>query len=167
MPKLLRLLLALAVALPSLQAQATRAPQATQATVENLDSIFKPVRWRSIGPFRGGRSVTASGVVGDPRTYYMGTTGGGVWKTRNMGISWSIISDGFFKTSTIGAIAVAESDPNVVYVGTGEHAIRGVMTHPGDGVYRSTDAGKTWKKSGLDSSRHIAPATHRITRRQR
>ena len=87
----------------------------------------------------------------------MGTTGGGLWKTENMGISWRNISDGFFKTGTIGAIAVAESDPNVVYVGTGEHAIRGVMTHSGDGVYRSTDAGKTWKKIGLDSTRaHLA-----------
>lgn len=159
MSKILRHVLALAVAVPSVHAQATLATPSSQATpssVANLDSIFKPVRWRSIGPFRGGRSVATSGVVGDPRTYYMGTTGGGVWKTRNMGISWSNISDGYFKTGTIGAIAVAESDPNVVYVGTGEHAIRGVMTHPGDGVYRSTDAGKSWKKIGLDSSRHIA-----------
>lgn len=150
MLKTLLFTLTLAAALPSLQAQAT------PAAAGNLDSLFKPVRWRSIGPFRGGRSVAASGVVGDPKTYYMGTTGGGLWKTRNMGISWENISDGFFRTGTIGAIAVAESDPNVVYVGTGEHAIRGVMTHSGDGVYRSTDAGKTWKKIGLDSSRHIA-----------
>ena len=121
-----------------------------------LDSLLKPVQWRSIGPFRGGRSVAATGVVGDNATYYMGTTGGGLWKTDNMGISWRNISDGFFKTGTIGAIAVAESDPNVVYVGTGEHAIRGVMTHSGDGVYRSTDAGKTWKKIGLDSTRHVS-----------
>ena len=130
--------------------------QSPQPASENLDSLFKPVLWRSIGPFRGGRSVAASGVVGDAKTYYMGTTGGGLWKTRNMGISWTNISDGYFKTGTIGAIAVAESDPNVVYVGTGEHAIRGVMTHSGDGVYRTTDAGKTWRKIGLDSTRHIA-----------
>ena len=114
------------------------------------------MKWRSIGPFRGGRANAGTGVVGDPKTYYMGTTGGGVWKTEDMGITWRNVSDGYFKTGTIGAIAVAESDPNVVYVGTGEHAVRGVMTHDGDGMYRSTDAGKTWKKIGLDLSQHIA-----------
>ncbi len=121
-----------------------------------LDSVFKPVKWRSIGPFRGGRSVAATGVVGDINTYYMGTTGGGLWKTDDMGISWNNISDGFFKTGSVGAVAVAESDPNIVYVGMGEHAVRGVMTHHGDGVYKSTDAGKTWKKMGLDLTQHIA-----------
>jgi photosystem II stability/assembly factor-like uncharacterized protein len=151
MLKTLLLPLALATAAAtSLQAQATL------PAVENLDSVFKPMKWRSIGPFRGGRSVAATGVVSDPKTYYMGTTGGGLWKTHNMGISWKNISDGFFKTGTIGAIAVAESDPNVVYVGMGEHAIRGVMTHSGDGVYRSTDAGKTWKAIGLGDTRHIS-----------
>jgi photosystem II stability/assembly factor-like uncharacterized protein len=129
---------------------------AQTAKVDDTNSVFKPLKWRSIGPFRGGRSVAACGVVGDPKTYYMGTTGGGVWKTDDMGISWRNISDGFFRTGTIGAIAVAESDPNVVYVGTGEHAVRGVMTHSGDGVYKSTDAGKTWKKIGLDSTQHIS-----------
>jgi photosystem II stability/assembly factor-like uncharacterized protein len=86
----------------------------------------------------------------------MGTTGGGLWKTEDMGITWRNISDGFFKTGSVGAIAVAESDPNVVYVGMGEHAPRGVMTHHGDGVYKSTDAGKTWKHIGLDKSQHIS-----------
>src|SRR4029453_2986794 len=122
----------------------------------NLIAFFKPVKWRSIGPFRGGRSVARTGVVGDPRTYYMGTTGGGLWKTTDMGISWKNISDGFFKTGSVGAIAVAESDPNVVYVGMGEHAVRGVMTHHGDGAYRSTDAGKTWKTIGLEQTQHIS-----------
>lgn len=122
----------------------------------SLNAYFKSVKWRNIGPFRGGRSVTASGVVNDPSTYYMGTTGGGLWKTDDMGISWSNISDGFFKTGSVGAIAVSETDPNVVYVGMGEHAVRGVMTHHGDGMYKSTDAGKTWKKIGLEQSQHIA-----------
>ncbi|MCU0391051.1 MAG: glycosyl hydrolase [Thermoflexibacter sp.] len=122
----------------------------------DLNAYFKTVKWRNIGPFRGGRSVTASGVVGDPYTYYMGTTGGGLWKTEDMGIHWNNISDGYFKTGSVGAVAVAESDPNVVYVGMGEHAVRGVMTHHGDGVYKSTDAGKTWKKMGLDLTQHIA-----------
>ena len=122
------------------------AAQGQASGTDDLNAFFKPVKWRSIGPFRGGRSVAGTGVVGDPRTYYMGTTGGGLWKTTDMGISWKNISDGFFKTGSVGAIAVAESDPNVVYVGMGEHAVRGVMTHHGDGVYRSTDAGKTWKE---------------------
>jgi len=129
------------------------------STSSTVNDYFKPVKWRSIGPFRGGRSVTATGVLGDPTTYYMGTTGGGLWKTTDMGITWKNISDGFFKTGSVGAVAVSESDPNVVYVGMGEHAIRGVMTHHGDGVYKSTDAGKTWKKMGLDSTQQISRIT--------
>ncbi|NNK87553.1 MAG: glycosyl hydrolase, partial [Flavobacteriaceae bacterium] len=120
------------------------------------DSMFNGLKWRNIGPFRGGRSVASTGVVGQPHTYYMGSTGGGVWKTTDDGITWKNISDGFFKTGTVGAIAVAESDPNVVYVGMGEHAARGVMTSMGDGMYKSTDAGKTWTHIGLHESRHIS-----------
>ena len=150
MPRTILFPLVLAAAIPTLGAQTA------QPATENLDSTFKPVKWRSIGPFRGGRSVAAVGVIGDPKTYYMGTTGGGLWKTDNMGITWRNVSDGYFRSGTIGAIAVAESDPNVVYVGTGEHAVRGVMTHSGDGVYRSTDAGKTWKRIGLGESRHVS-----------
>ena len=86
----------------------------------------------------------------------MGSTGGGVWKTEDAGIHWKNISDGFFKTGTVGAIDVAESDPNVVVVGMGEHPARGVMTSMGDGIYISTDAGKTWEHRGLESSHHIA-----------
>lgn len=115
-----------------------------------------PIKYRNIGPFRGGRSVTATGVVSDPLTYYFGTTGGGVWKTSDAGQHWENISDGFFTTGSVGAVAVAESNPNIVYVGMGEHAPRGVMTSYGDGVYKSTDAGKTWKKLGLEKTQHIS-----------
>ncbi len=130
--------------------------QAASAPTDDLNAYFKPAQWRSIGPFRGGRSNSSTGVVGDPRTYYMGTTGGGLWKTEDMGLSWRNVSDGYLQTATIGAVAVAASDPNVVYVGTGEHAVRGVMSHDGDGVYRSTDAGKSWKKIGLELTQHIS-----------
>ncbi len=130
--------------------------QDAKNAADDYSKVFKPVKWRSIGPFRGGRSVASVGVVGDPKTYYMGTTGGGLWKTEDMGLSWRNVSDGYFKTGSVGAIAVAESDPNVIYVGMGEHAVRGVMTHYGDGVYKSTDAGKTWKKIGLDATQHIS-----------
>lgn len=129
---------------------------ASLSAAQNLDSIFKYVKYRNIGPFRGGRSVCASGVVGDPLTYYMGTTGGGLWKTEDAGVSWRNTSDGFFKTGSVGAVAVSENEPNVVYVGMGEHAPRGVMTTYGDGVYKSTDAGKTWKKMGLEKTLQIA-----------
>jgi photosystem II stability/assembly factor-like uncharacterized protein len=100
--------------------------------------------------------VASSGVRGNDQVYYMGTTGGGVWKTTNAGASWFNISDGYFTTGSIGAVSVSESDPNVIYVGAGEHAPRGVMTSYGDGVYKSTDAGKTWKKMGLELTRHIS-----------
>lgn len=123
---------------------------------QDLNELLGPVKYRNIGPFRGGRSVCASGVVGDPLTYYMGTTGGGLWKTEDAGQIWENISDGFFKTGSVGAVAVSESDPNIVYVGMGEHAPRGVMTSYGDGVYKSTDAGKTWKQIGLTGTQHIA-----------
>lgn len=120
------------------------------------NQVFQPMKFRSVGPFRGGRSVCASGVPGNITTYFMGTTGGGLWKTDDMGITWKNCSDGFFKTGSVGAIAVSESDPNIVYVGMGEHAPRGVMTHHGDGVYKSTDGGKTWLHTGLQTTQHIA-----------
>jgi photosystem II stability/assembly factor-like uncharacterized protein len=126
------------------------------SAANEFNYYFKPAKWRCIGPFRGGRSVAATGVVGNTHTYYMGTTGGGLWKTEDMGITWNNISDGFFKTGSVGAVSVAENDANVVYVGMGEHAVRGVMTSSGDGVYKSTDAGKTWKKMGLELTQHIA-----------
>lgn len=122
----------------------------------SLDKQFHGMQWRNIGPFRGGRSVASAGVPGDPLVYYMGTIGGGLWKTTDAGTTWKNISDGYFNTGVVGAIAVAPSDPNVIYAGTGEHAVRGVMTAPGDGVYRSLDAGKTWKNIGLPNSKRIS-----------
>lgn len=137
-------------------AQKKAAVQKTTANPVNETSYYKPLIWRNIGPMRGGRSVTSTGVIGQPYTYYMGTTGGGLWKTEDAGDSWDNISDGFFKTGSVGAVAVAASDPNIVYVGMGEHAPRGVMSSYGDGIYKSTDAGKTWKHLGLELTRHTA-----------
>lgn len=123
---------------------------------EGLNEKYSVVKWRNIGPFRGGRSVCASGVINDSQTYFMGTTGGGLWKTDDAGQHWANVSDGFFRTGSVGAVAVSESDPNVVYVGMGEHAPRGVMTSHGDGVYKSTDSGKSWQHLGLVETQHIA-----------
>jgi len=120
------------------------------------DSLFRSLMWRNIGPFRGGRSNAVSGVKGNAQLYYAGYTGGGVWRTNDAGLTWKNISDGQFNTTTIGDIAVSESDPNIIYVGTGEHAVRGVMTSFGDGVYKSYDAGQTWKHIGLTQTRHIS-----------
>ncbi|CAK9041999.1 Dispase autolysis-inducing protein [Durusdinium trenchii] len=127
---------------------------AAQETVD--PKLFQTMEYRSIGPFRGGRVTAVAGIEEDKLTYYMGATGGGVWKTTNAGVAWENISDGFFNTSGIGAIDVADSDPNIVYVGTGEAPVRGVKTSHGDGVYKSTDAGKTWTHMGLKETRHIS-----------
>ncbi len=117
------------------------------------DPLFKGMKYRSIGPFRGGRSLTAAGIPGDPTTYYFGATGGGVWKSTDGANTWSPIFDKDGAPS-IGSIAVAASDPNVVYVGTGEACIRGNISQ-GDGVWKSVDAGKSWKSVGLKDSRAI------------
>ncbi|MEP7339295.1 MAG: hypothetical protein ABI977_16280 [Acidobacteriota bacterium] len=110
--------------------------------------LFQGLRYRSIGPARGGRVTAVAGHRKQLHTFYLGATGGGVWKTTDAGQNWANISDGFFETASIGAIAVAESDPNVVYVGTGSAAIRSNVVL-GKGVYKSTDAGKTWTHVGL------------------
>ena len=117
--------------------------------------LIKNLKWRNVGPFRGGRSIAVTGVADQPLTYYFGATGGGVWKTVDGGMRWVSISDSTFKTSSAGAITVAPSDPNVIYVGMGETDIRGNIAG-GDGVYKSTDAGKTWKHLGLKKSWGIA-----------
>ncbi len=154
--KVLKLLLVVALVLPLSLASQKRKKKNTSPTVTLNDSLYSGLKWRNIGPFRGGRSVASTGVVNQPMTYYMGTVGGGIYKTTDDGITWKNISDGQLKTGTVGAIAVAESNPNIVVAGMGEHAARGVMTSMGDGVYKSTDAGKTWKHIGLDETRHIS-----------
>ncbi len=122
--------------------------------VAEKDSFLSTLEWRCIGPSRGGRVQSVAGVVGDRTTYYMGATGGGVWKTDNAGATWRNVTDGYVKTGSVGAVAVAPSDSNVVYVGMGEADIRGNFSH-GDGVYKSVDAGKTWEHIGLEDTRQI------------
>ena len=111
-------------------------------------------KYRLLGPFRGGRVAAVAGVASQPNVYYFGATGGGVWKTTDGGVNWLPVSDEFFKTGSVGAIAVSESDPNIIYVGMGEETVRGNVSH-GDGMYKSNDGGKSWKFMGLDDSRHI------------
>ncbi|HTQ85388.1 MAG TPA: hypothetical protein VMI93_04190 [Candidatus Solibacter sp.] len=126
-----------------------------RATAQTIDAqAMKGMEWRQIGPFRGGRVLAVAGVPGQVNTYYMGAVAGGVWKTTNGGWTWTPLTD---KTGimSVGAIAVAPSDPNVIYVGTGESCIRGNISF-GDGMYRSVDAGKTWTHIGLEDSQHIA-----------
>lgn len=116
---------------------------------------LQKLEWRCIGPFRGGRVVAVAGDPREPAVFYFGSTGGGVWKTTDAGQYWVNVSDGFFKRASVGGIAVAAADPNVIYVGMGEGTIRGNVSH-GDGVYRSTDAGRTWKHLGLAATRNIS-----------
>jgi photosystem II stability/assembly factor-like uncharacterized protein len=117
-------------------------------------TLYNALSWRMIGPYRGGRSVAAAGLVSDPMVYYFGGTGGGVWKTVDAGMTWLPISDETDMAGSIGAIAVAPSDPNVVYVGTGEACPRGNVS-PGNGMYGSTDAGKTWRHIGLPEAGQV------------
>jgi photosystem II stability/assembly factor-like uncharacterized protein len=115
---------------------------------------FKALKWRGIGPYRGGRSTAVAGDANNRLVFYMGGTGGGVWKTTDGGISWSPISDGIFKTGSVGAIAVSMSDSNTIYVGMGEACLRANISH-GDGVYKSIDGGKTWNNVGLRDTSQI------------
>src|SRR6185295_14541862 len=136
------------------------APKAGAPADEFDKTALGALTWRSIGPYRGGRSVAVAGVPSQPSTYYFGGTGGGVFKTTNGGVNWKPVTDGQIATGSVGAIAVAESDPNVVYVGMGEACLRGNLSR-GDGVYKSVDAGKTWTNVGLKDTQHIgAVAVH-------
>ena len=120
---------------------------------DNSEELYGALEYRLIGPFRGGRSAAVTGVPGKPNLFYFGAAGGGVWKTTNGGRSWSNISDGYFGGS-IGAIEVAKSDPNVMYVGGGEKTVRGNVSS-GYGIWKTEDAGKTWTSAGLKNSRHV------------
>ena len=117
-------------------------------------NALKELKYRNIGPFRGGRAVAVVGVTTQPSTYYFGATGGGIWKTTDSGATWASISDGQLKSGSVGALAVSESDPNVIYAGMGEACVRGNAAN-GDGVYKSVDSGKTWKHMGLADTYHI------------
>ncbi len=117
-------------------------------------SLYSGIRWRELGPFRGGRSGTVTGVRGNPNVYYFGTVGGGVWKTEDAGQTYEPLTDHYFG-GTVGAVAVAESDPNVIYAGEGEQTLRNNVAS-GWGVWKSTDAGRSWKHIGLRDSKHIS-----------
>jgi len=137
------------------QRKAKPVTTAAPAPITQYDQkLFDAIQWREVGPFRGGRSATVTGVPGKPDLYYFGATGGGVWRTTDAGETWDNISDGFFGGS-IGSVSVSESDPNVIYVGGGENTVRGNVSY-GYGAWKSVDAGKTWTHIGLDNSRHIS-----------
>ena len=138
----------------NLQAQKKKRSKKQTAEVVYSEDLYKGLSYRLIGPFRGGRSAAVTGVPGEPNLFYFGSTGGGIWKTTDGGRKWANISDGFFGGS-IGAIAVAKSDKNVLYAGGGEKTVRGNVSS-GYGIWKSEDAGKTWGSSGLKKSRHVS-----------
>ncbi len=144
------------------RARAGAQPRASRDSIRpprdtSADSLrIAGLAWREIGPFRGGRATAVAGVPSQPLVYYFGGTGGGVWKTTDAGNSWKNITDGYLRLGSIGAIAVAPSDENVIYVGTGEAPIRGQSSSYGDGAYRSTDAGRSWTKIGLEKTKQIS-----------
>jgi photosystem II stability/assembly factor-like uncharacterized protein len=135
---------------------AERVVAQTPGAENGIDAaLVNAFKWRSVGPLRGGRSIAVSGVKGRPKEGYFGAVGGGLWKTIDGGMSWNPVTDGQIKSSSVGAVAVSESNPDVVYIGMGESCIRGNIM-PGDGVYKSTDAGKTWTHVGFGNSDAIS-----------
>src|ERR1700681_4060011 len=128
-------------------------PQASTPAMTVPESLFGAMRWRQVGPFRGGRVLAVTGVPGEPSVFYFGAAAGGVWKTTDAGANWTPIFD-HESIASIGAIAVAPSDHNIIYVGTCEACIRGNISY-GNGVYKTTDGGRTWRNVGLRDTRHI------------
>src|SRR5260370_41653867 len=140
--------------MPADDAYAAPVPSsAAQLTFPVNQSLFQALQWRGIGPYRGGRALAVAGIPGDPTTYYFGAVAGGVWRTTDGGASWLPLTDQT-AISSVGAIAVAPSNHDIIYVGSGEAAPRGDMTY-GDGVYKSVDCGKNWSNIGLKDSRQI------------
>src|SRR6056300_169236 len=125
----------------------------TESIVSFPEKAYEAIQYRSIGPYRGGRSAAVTGVPGKPNLFYFGATGGGVWETKDGGRQWKNISDGFFGGS-VGAVVVSEDDHNVIYVGGGETTVRGNVSS-GYGIWKTEDAGKSWVQMGLKESRHI------------
>ena len=129
---------------------------AASAFSQTVDTkLYEGMKWRQIGPFRGGRSIGCSGVYNKPNDFYMATCGGGLWKSEDAGQNWRCVTDGFLGVGTVGTVEVSRSNPDIVYIGTGEKDIRGNISH-GDGLYKSTDAGKTWSRAGLEQTQTIS-----------
>ena len=142
------------IAVAFLPGSAQQAPAPAQAP-QPPTSVIETLRWRSVGPDRGGRSIAVSGVKGRPAEAYFGAVGGGLWKTTDAGENWMPVTDGQIKSASVGAVAVSDSNPDIVFIGMGESCIRGNIM-PGDGVYKSTDAGKTWTHVGFADSQAIS-----------
>jgi len=155
--KSIRFYLLVAGALLSFVLKGRQLPEGYPSSpVTSLDTLLtKGFEWRNVGPNRGGRSLGASGSPSRPNEYYFGAVGGGLWKTVDGGNTWKPVTDGQLTSSSVGAVAVSETNPDIVYIGTGETQFRGNIMQ-GDGVYKSVDAGKTWENIGLKETQAIA-----------
>jgi photosystem II stability/assembly factor-like uncharacterized protein len=137
------------------QSSSPSQPSSPEARKTYDAALFNALRWRNVGPNRGGRSIASAGSAARPFEYYFGAVGGGLWKTEDGGLTWRPVTDGKIKSSSVGAVAVSQSNPDVVYIGMGEVALRGNIMQ-GDGVYKSTDSGKTWTHAGLSDTHAVA-----------